>query len=172
MAHSGARSKDAEHQALLEEALELDKQFHLRLASTVGPMPFPADLTMRQFHLLQTVAPAAGEGLTFQQLVQALDISSPTLTGLVDRMADKALIEKFSDPHDRRVRRVRIAPEGLDAIMQMTTAIGNAVAEVLNRFDPRELRAFRDNAELMVRALERTRSQAERAAPGLPKKPH
>ena len=46
------------------------------------------------------------EGLKQSELAEMLDIQPITLTRLIDRLCDNGLIERRSDPNDRRAKRL------------------------------------------------------------------
>lgn len=52
------------------------------------------------------------EGLTVSELSSALDVTSPTVTQLINSVEAGGLVERSMDPHDRRVVRVKLTPEG------------------------------------------------------------
>lgn len=59
-------------------------------------------------------------GLTAKQIAERLALDGSTITGLLDRLEQKALIAKHVDPHDRR------------ALQVLLTEQGRALAEPLN----------------------------------------
>jgi DNA-binding MarR family transcriptional regulator len=50
------------------------------------------------------------EGLKQIELAETLDLQPITLTRLIDRLCDSGLIERRSDPDDRRVKRLYLTP--------------------------------------------------------------
>jgi 4'-phosphopantetheinyl transferase len=50
--------------------------------------------------------------LPMSRLAELLDVSLSSATGLVDRMAERGLIERVGVPDDRRIVLIRVAPEG------------------------------------------------------------
>jgi MarR family transcriptional regulator, transcriptional regulator for hemolysin len=50
------------------------------------------------------------EGLKQIELADTLDLQPITLTRLIDRLCDNGLIERRSDPEDRRVKRLYLTP--------------------------------------------------------------
>jgi MarR family transcriptional regulator for hemolysin len=76
------------------------------------------------------------EGLKQCELADTLDLQPITLTRLIDRLCDSGLIERRSDPGDRRVKRLYLTPAArpvLDGLMR----IGEDVMKtVLAGLDP------------------------------------
>lgn len=50
------------------------------------------------------------EGLKQSELAEILDLQPISLTRLLDRLCDNGLIERRSDPHDRRAKRLFLTP--------------------------------------------------------------
>lgn len=65
------------------------------------------DLTWSQAHLLRHLAKAGGQ-MSQKQIEKELEISHPTVVGLVKRLETKGFVESFSDEKDRRVKMVRL----------------------------------------------------------------
>jgi DNA-binding MarR family transcriptional regulator len=153
--------------ALRDEIFELNERIRTESFALVGPLEFPPDLTMRQLHVLSAVARM--EGLTVHQLAETLNIATPTASGLVDRLAEKGLLERVGDEADRRVRHLHLTPTGEETIGQMDTAFDRLLNEMLDSLDSDELTAFRDHFRLVLASIERTRAQrvkqADRTSP-------
>src|SRR5665647_781551 len=50
------------------------------------------------------------EGLKQSELAEMLDLQPISLTRLLDRLCESGLIERRSDPHDRRAKRLFLTP--------------------------------------------------------------
>ena len=71
------------------------------------------DLTWSQAHLLRHLAKEGGQ-MSQKQIEKELEISHPTVVGLVKRLETKGFVESFSDEKDRRVKMVRLTERALD----------------------------------------------------------
>lgn len=80
----------------------------LRCAGT-GRM-VKAGISMTHLHILW-VLEHHGD-LPMSKLADLLDVSLSNATGLIDRMEERGLVERFRVPDDRRVVIVRASPEG------------------------------------------------------------
>lgn len=65
-------------------------------------------MTRAQWAVLSRIENA--EGLKQIELADTLDLQPITLTRLIDRLCDSGLIERRSDPDDRRVKRLYLTP--------------------------------------------------------------
>jgi len=90
-------------------------------------------VSMTHFHAL--VQLADGEPRTMTALARALDASLPSMTGIVDRIAARGLIERLRPAHDRRVVHVRLTPAGRDWLCEMETMRRDKIERVLAHLD-------------------------------------
>jgi DNA-binding MarR family transcriptional regulator len=120
--------------ALIEQA---DDRF-LRLTATEQGNPLMSiDLTIQQLRTLMILSfrgSASG-----QELADGLSVHLSTVTGLINRLLARGLVERGEDPNDRRVRRVRLSAEGTQLMQQMRDA---------GRLHKRRLLQQLDNAAL------------------------
>ena len=68
------------------------------------------DLTWSQAHLLRHLAKAGGQ-MSQKQIEKELEISHPTVVGLVQRLETKGFVESFTDEKDRRIKMVRLTEQ-------------------------------------------------------------
>jgi DNA-binding MarR family transcriptional regulator len=72
--------------------------------------------------------------LSMTGIAERLDIGLPNVTGIVDRMEERGLVERFRDPDDRRVVHVRLTeagrriPEGMEGLQR--GLLGRVVREL------------------------------------------
>jgi DNA-binding MarR family transcriptional regulator len=76
-------------------------------------------LTPSQFDVIATLGDT--DGLTCAELSQATLVTKGTLTGVLDRLADKGLIRRLPVKDDRRSVRIRLTEKG-DALFRKTFA--------------------------------------------------
>lgn len=68
---------------------------------------------------------------TARRIAERLLLDSSTITGLLDRMEQKGLIEKHSDPRDRRALQVVLTEEGKSLEVPVSRAIEDANRKAL-----------------------------------------
>ncbi|HWM45779.1 MAG TPA: MarR family transcriptional regulator [Xanthobacteraceae bacterium] len=76
------------------------------------------------------------EGLKQSELADLLDIQPITLTRLIDRLCENGLIERRSDPNDRRAKRLFLTPAArplLDRLNTLTTEMLTSTLQGLER---------------------------------------
>jgi MarR family transcriptional regulator, organic hydroperoxide resistance regulator len=91
------------------------------------------------------------------ELAGALHCDNSNVTGIVDRLEDRGLVERRGSTHDRRVKMVVVTERGADVRERLAERLSEA-PEPLAALSPEDQRALRD---IMRRALGR-----DRAAPG------
>jgi DNA-binding MarR family transcriptional regulator len=110
----------------------------------------PGDLSLREVGLLLRL-PA--EGLTLTQLAQREGISPSTLTGMVDRLEERGLVQRERHGEDRRmvwVKPTALTQSHLNAWRRILEA---TLGEALKAMPVESRRALRAGLEAMVRIL-------------------
>jgi DNA-binding MarR family transcriptional regulator len=109
-------------------------------------------VSLAHLQLLQLLE-AHGE-LTMTQVAEVVGVSMSNATGLVDRMADRGLVERHRSAADRRVVHVHISPAGRDVLADMDAVREDPLRAVLARLDDAELARLVRAAADMSRASE------------------
>ena len=76
------------------------------------------DSTLPRFDVLSALYRESAP-ITMSQLTDHLLVSNGNLTGLVNRLVEDGLIQRESDPDDRRAQRVILTPAGRAAFREM-----------------------------------------------------
>jgi DNA-binding MarR family transcriptional regulator len=66
------------------------------------------DLTLSQLDALKNL----GQSQSQRELARCLHFDASNVTDIVDRLEERGLVVRTVDPHDRRVRRLVLTPEG------------------------------------------------------------
>lgn len=118
------------------------------------------DISMTHYHVLMMLD---AEGtIPMHRVADMLACSTPNATGIVDRMAERGLIERLSDDRDRRVVLIQLTDVGRQTLAAFETVKQNNLRRILETLpidDQRNcLRAFRA-MRLAAEALPQTPSQ-------------
>ncbi len=143
----------SEHHRLIEEVRatgEMVAKFfaHEQLGPILG-----STLTMQQLRLvalLATHGPLGGH-----ELARHLGVSMPTVSGNVDRLVERGMVERRTDPADRRVRLTALSPAGERFIAEHDAAGWRLGMEILETMDHDDLRALARGLGAMWAAVER-----------------
>jgi MarR family transcriptional regulator for hemolysin len=111
---------------LINDVARLMRTYADQRAATFG-------MTRAQWAVLVRLERA--EGLKQAELAEQLDLQPITLTRLVDRLSDNGLIERRSDPKDRRAKRLFLTPQARP-LLERLHVIGEALmSDVLAGID-------------------------------------
>lgn len=100
-----------------------------------------ADCTLARFELLANLEREEGQTLT--ALSRRMLVTAGNLTGLVDRAERDGVVERRTDPSDRRLSRVFLTPRGREVIHGLVPVHGLHVSELLSALDAAERRDLR-----------------------------
>ena len=73
---------------------------------------------------------------TMSHLADGLNVSLPSVTGIVDRMVEHGLVERGRDADDRRVVTVSPTAAGRAAVEEIDLVRRRALAQLLSQLDP------------------------------------
>ena len=84
-----------------------------------------------------------------------MDVSAPTMTGLVDRLQRSGYVERVKDTEDRRIIYVRITKKGKKIVEQLKKAIQTRWEEVLGYLTDKEREDYIKILKTTLKALEK-----------------
>lgn len=106
-------------------------------------------LSMPQMGTLHFLSAEGGHSVS--AIAEHLNLSLGATSHLVDRLVQRDLLTRVEDPHDRRQKRVAIAPEGAAVVLNIQQRAAVAFEELLEPL-PSELRERFERAALEVLA--------------------
>lgn len=92
----------------------LIRQIHTELEKNANNSLRQDDLTMSQINVLIELAQAEGNQMELKRLERKLHVAQSTAAGIVRRLEQKDFVEGFGSPEDKRIKMIRITPEGLN----------------------------------------------------------
>jgi MarR family transcriptional regulator, organic hydroperoxide resistance regulator len=121
-------------------------QLILRVFGSERPPRFPAvasefDLSPVGLHVLKMLAP--GAELPMSALADSVGCDASNITGIVDRLEARGLIERRDSPHDRRVKLIAVTDEG-ERLRALMVERLHRPPEVIARLSRADQRALRD----------------------------
>jgi DNA-binding MarR family transcriptional regulator len=112
---------------------------HARLIKQFAAEDIWDDLSMREYDVLYTLSKCDGP-LRIGELHRHLLLSQPALSRMVDRLAERGLIDRQADPVDRRGVRLSLTPAGLAKQREIGRRHARSVARAVTaELGPREL---------------------------------
>ena len=118
-----------------------------RLADQIQSMVYPVmalyealggrfgDLSRPQLRLMMKLS---GDPPTISALADSLNISSPGVTQMIDKLQNKGYVERHSQERDQRLVRVRMTDSGRAALAIAEAAFGDRVEQVLSPLSDQE----------------------------------
>lgn len=90
------------------------------------------------------------EGTNVKDIAERIQLDSPAVTGLIDRLAKEGLIERREDPQDRRSLKIYLTPKGRELAETKLVPMANEFNEYIrNTVDPKIVDIFRHSLDLM-----------------------
>lgn len=105
------------------------------------------DLTTVQAHALRVLDPA--RPLAMSELADALYCHASNVTGIVDRLESRGLVERRPGTDDRRVKTLVLTPEGAEVRAQVVALLSEP-PEAIARLPEADQRALRDLLRLAL----------------------
>jgi DNA-binding MarR family transcriptional regulator len=112
----------------------------------VAARPDGDELSLAQYHLLQPLDDGEASGL--RALAERAGVAPPTATKMLDGLVERGLVARERCPEDRRAVRIRLTPEGREAVALKRAMLAERRAAVFADFTPEERR---DAARLLER---------------------
>lgn len=100
---------------------------------------FP-ELSIAQVHTV-TVTRDRGP-ITMKDLAEALGVSPPSASVMVDRLVEKGVLVREQSQEDRRKVLVRVSPDALEHIERVELGVFQSVVELVERIGPETARKW------------------------------
>lgn len=142
---------------LIQSTLEMGDKGFRELFVFLPKEWLALDLTagqLRALLLLYTNGPTR-----MSDISSALGVSMATATGIIDRMVERGIVVRKSDPNDRRIVLCRISPQGEKLVTGLWMSWSERAKVMLRALDRPRLLAVRAFLEAMLEAGENTRGQ-------------
>ncbi|MDH7479237.1 MAG: MarR family transcriptional regulator, partial [Syntrophomonadaceae bacterium] len=89
------------------------------------------------FHLLDN------DGSSVKEIASRVQLDSPALTGIIDRLVREELVERREDPEDRRSLRISLTLKGRKLAAEVLTIAQEYNEQIKDLIKPENLEAFR-----------------------------
>lgn len=132
----------------------LIKQVHILQEQRLNKKFNHFDLTGAQVFTIINLFKARekGERLTQKDLERILDISNPTLTGILNRLENKGLIIRMPCKHDARRKYIEVTDKAIDLDKEIRRAFEEAEKELLCSLNDEEVMRLYEYLEKILRS--------------------
>ncbi|WP_206446955.1 MarR family transcriptional regulator [Agrococcus sp. KRD186] len=142
----------AERDAVLGELLQLQRELESSaIPGALQPM-LELQLTVQQLKVLAIVVTETRGG-SIQSLARTVGVSLATMSGIVDRLASQAMIERSADSNDQRVRRVVATERGRETVQHLLAARPELGLPLLSRLSLDDLHALVQGVRALMNAV-------------------
>ena len=108
-------------------------------------------LNMAQVHLLKSLDKPGGNPMS--ELAEALFCDASYITGLVDKLEDRGLVQRLPNPDDRRVKLIALTPAGAAAQEEVSRRLSRP-PPFIESLPLEDKRALRDIFKKASRSLQ------------------
>lgn len=92
---------------------EILKQINDELAKRANNALKKDGLTFSQAGVILTLGEKQKEGMSIKELSRSICVAQPTMTGIIDRLQEKGIVQSSSDRNDKRIRIVTLTEKGI-----------------------------------------------------------
>jgi DNA-binding MarR family transcriptional regulator len=94
------------------------------------------------------------EGIRLTDLAERVGVTKQAVGQLVDDLAALGMVERISDPADKRAKRIRFSRRGYEALMHGLGVLRDLEDTLASALGARRMRELHDTLQLVVNALE------------------
>lgn len=104
----------------------------------------PYGITKSGLNVLMMLSRSDIKACKQNEISQLMLVSRANITGLVDSLYRKGLVERINDPHDRRVNMVKILPKGEKLLKDLLPGYYKYMNDICSVFTTKEKKIFND----------------------------
>lgn len=132
----------------------LFKQIHDSLEKQANNYLRPQGLTVVQMRVLVELNLTPEKQMTLKEMERRLHVAQSTAAGIVARLEQKGFVESFGDAADRRIKLLRITPEGEDCCRRAEQSMAETEAMLLHGVTESEYAVLMDLLKRIAQNLE------------------
>ena len=145
---------------LIESILQLTDRAFRQLLPMVPKEWLRLDLTMPQLKVVLLLFISGPSRMS--DIASALGVSLATATGVVDRLVERDILTRESDPGDRRVVLCRLSEKGEELMSRLWQLSRDQAGELMRSLASPQLLLITESLEVLLRAGETTKGNLHR----------
>jgi len=145
---------------LIESILQLTDRAFRQLLPMVPKEWLRLDLTMPQLKVVLLLFISGPSRMS--EIASALGVSLATATGVVDRLVERDILTRESDPGDRRVVLCRLSEKGEELMSGLWQLSRDQAGELMRSLASPQLLLITESLEVLLRAGETTKGNLHR----------
>ncbi|MGB2800543.1 MAG: MarR family transcriptional regulator [Dehalococcoidia bacterium] len=143
-------TEERQKEDLVEHVLELGARIFRELLPTIPKEVLQFDLTMPQLKVVLLLF--LNGPMRMSDLAAGLSVSLATTTGVVDRLVERDIVLRESEPKDRRVVLCRLSEKGQDLTDVLWQSARNRTRELLMAITIPRLKLLNEALEALLQA--------------------
>jgi MarR family transcriptional regulator, organic hydroperoxide resistance regulator len=142
--------KTSQDTKAIEEIIEFQQETNRLLGNFAAEPWIELSLTIAQLKSLFFIA---SRGKTnFKKLADALGVTPPNVTGIVDRLVEHGLVSRTENPEDRRIMLLQITVKGRNLLHNLQQNRASHMSNILEQLDQEELSSLYRGMKALVEA--------------------
>jgi MarR family transcriptional regulator, organic hydroperoxide resistance regulator len=142
--------KTSQDTKAVEEIIEFQQETNRLLGNFAAEPWIELSLTIAQLKSLFFIA---SRGKTnFKKLADALGVTPPNVTGIVDRLVEHGLVSRTENPEDRRIMLLQITIKGRNLLHNLQQNRASHMSNILEQLDQEELSSLYRGMKALVEA--------------------
>ena len=139
----------SEHTSLAADLYALITHLHKHCNSDLLEALGTLELSLTQIKLLHHLEDCPSE-LTLKQGAEAVHVSLPAASRLVEDLVHRGLVQRHEDVEDRRMKRIRLTDHGRTVISQLNAARLTGLEHFVQNLTDAERHAFQEALSLLT----------------------
>jgi MarR family transcriptional regulator, organic hydroperoxide resistance regulator len=145
MSHLGRAEEIAETVQCLRRIVKAIEDYSHEVSSSFG-------ITGPQLWALKTISQSSS--LTLGNLSKQMYLHPSTISGVIDRLEGRGLVQRVRDTNDRRVVTVELTPAGQELVKRAPNPVQGKMIYGLTKLKRDELRAIYDSVRKLTEIVE------------------
>jgi DNA-binding MarR family transcriptional regulator len=144
---------------LVEQIIELQRQVRRALRGYVPEAWMNLNLTIPQLKSLFLIAREGS--MNTKSLAKELGVTSPNVTGIIDRLVKQGLVSRQENPEDRRMLEIRVTDKGEAILASLREEMISSMSGLLARMSTEELSSVARALASLARAAEAQKGESQ-----------
>lgn len=129
---------------------DIAKNFH---SPTNAPGDCIGDFSIPPSHIKVIFYLLEFNSSPISQIADSLNISKSNMTPIIDNLISYGLVNRYSDPNDRRILRVELTPKASELLKAFRVAICNSFVEKISPLSDDEITMLDDSISNLITIL-------------------
>ncbi|MGH7156828.1 MAG: MarR family winged helix-turn-helix transcriptional regulator [Candidatus Saccharimonadales bacterium] len=126
-------------QQLIQEVMEAMASVRGAFAHTHGPMFKKHGYGMPHLKLMMKMADS-DDGVSVSELSEKMGVTPGAITQFIDKLVDKDMVERFEDPKDRRIVRIRLTDKAKAKFQKVRSFYFERTSDMFSNLSDDELK--------------------------------